>query len=82
MNDYTGLAAALIEGVGIGDLPPVVQPGLLRSGKLIELMPEWRFRTFDLSLVSLGNRNMSKPCRLFKEFVTQMAPTLFPELPN
>jgi DNA-binding transcriptional LysR family regulator len=82
MNDYTGIAAALIEGVGIGDLPPVVQPELLRSGKLIELMPEWRFRTFDLSLVSLGNRHMSKPCRLFKEFVTQMAPTLFPELPN
>jgi DNA-binding transcriptional LysR family regulator len=32
MNDYTGLAPALVAGAGIGDLPPVVQPGLVREG--------------------------------------------------
>jgi DNA-binding transcriptional LysR family regulator len=81
MNDYAGIAAALTTGTGIGELPPVVRPELLRSGKLVEVMPDWHFRTYDLSLVHLGNRHMSKPCRLFKEFVTQMAPTLFPALP-
>jgi len=45
-------------------------------------MPEWRFRAFDLSLVHLGNRHISKPCRLFKEFASQMAPALFPDLPT
>ena len=40
-------------------------------------MPDWRFPSFDLSLVHLGNRHISKPCRLFKEFATQMAPALF-----
>src|SRR6516165_1387370 len=82
MNDFAGLAPALLAGGGIGELPPVVQPGLVRDGHLVEVMPDWRFRTFDLSLVHLGNRHISKPCRLFKEFASQMAPTLFPDLPT
>ena len=82
MNDYSGLAPALLDGAGIGELPPVVRPELVRTGKLIEVMPDWRFRAFDLSLVHLGNRHISKPCRLFKELAAQMAPTLFPELPT
>jgi DNA-binding transcriptional LysR family regulator len=82
MNDFAGLAPALLAGRGIGELPPVVLPELVRKGRLVEVMPDWHFRTFDLSLVHLGNRHISKPCRLFKEFATQMAPTLFPELPT
>jgi DNA-binding transcriptional LysR family regulator len=81
MNDYAGLASALLAGVGIGDLPPVVQPHLIRDGRLVEIMPGWRFRTFDLSMVHLGNRHVSRPVRVFKEFAAQMAPTLFPSLP-
>ena len=81
MNDYTGLAAALVAGGGIGDLPPVVQPRLIQEGRLAEVMPDWRFQTFDLSLVHVGNRYVSKPCRLFKEFAMRMSPTLFPNLP-
>ena len=81
MNDYTGLAAALVAGGGIGDLPPVVQPRLIQEGRLAEVMTDWRFRTFDLSLVHVGNRYVSKPCRLFKEFAMRMSPTLFPNLP-
>jgi DNA-binding transcriptional LysR family regulator len=82
MNDYAGLAPALLAGGGIGELPPLLQPELVRSGRLLEVMPDWRFRAFDLSLVHLGNRHISKPCRLFKEFAAQMAPNLFPDLPT
>jgi DNA-binding transcriptional LysR family regulator len=81
MNDFTGLTSALIAGGGIGDLPPIVQPELMRDGRLVEVMPQWRFRTQDLSLVHLGNRNMPRPVRLFKEFAARMAPTLFTDLP-
>jgi len=35
MNDYTGLATALLAGVGIGDLPTVVQPDLIREDGLL-----------------------------------------------
>jgi len=81
MNDFAGLAFALLAG-GIGELPPVVQPELLRTGQLVEVLPDWRFRTFDLSVVHLGNRHISKPCRLFTDVVVQTAPTLFPALPT
>jgi DNA-binding transcriptional LysR family regulator len=82
MNDFAGLTPALLAGGGIGDLPPVVQPNLIRDGRLVEVMPNWRFRTFDLSVVHLGNRHMPRPLRLFKQFAVQMAPTLFPNLPT
>jgi len=82
MNDYTGLAPALAAGAGIGDLPPVVQPGLIREGRLVEVIPDWRFRTHELSLVQVGNRHITKPCRLFKDLAAQMAPSLFPNLPT
>jgi DNA-binding transcriptional LysR family regulator len=82
MNDYTGLAVALLAGTGIGDLPPLVQPELLREGKLIEVMAEWHFSIFHLWIVHMGNQYMTPPVRLFKEFATQMAPKLFPKLPT
>jgi DNA-binding transcriptional LysR family regulator len=81
MNDYAGLATALLTGVGIGDLPPVVQPDLLREGRLVEIMPRWKFRNFDLSLVHAGNRQTPRVVRVFKEFAAEIAPKLFPKLP-
>jgi DNA-binding transcriptional LysR family regulator len=81
INEYSGLATALLAGTGIGDLPPIVQPELLRDGRLVEVMPKWHFRIFNLSVVHLGNRFIPRPVRVFKEFAVQMAPTLFPALP-
>ena len=81
MNDYAGLAAALLAGVGIGDLPPVVQRSHLHEGRLVEVMPKWKFRNFDLSLVHAGNRHIPRAARAFKEFAVRMAPQLFPKLP-
>jgi DNA-binding transcriptional LysR family regulator len=82
MNDFTGLASALVAGAGIGDLPPVVQPDLVRDGRLVEVMPDWRFRSYDLLMVHLGNRHVTRTLRVFKEFSTHMIPTLFPDLPT
>ena len=66
-------------GVGIGDLPPVVQPELIRDGRLVKVMPECSFDTVDLSVVHLSNRHISRPVRLFTEFAVQIA-VLFPAL--
>jgi DNA-binding transcriptional LysR family regulator len=82
MNDYTGLTAGLLAGFGIGDLPPIVQPELIRDGRLVEVMPDWRFPTFDLAIVHLSNRHITRAVRLFKELAVQMAPALFPDLPT
>jgi DNA-binding transcriptional LysR family regulator len=82
MNDYAGVAAAVLAEGGIGDLPPIVRPDLLRDGGLVEVMPAWRFPAQDLSIMHLSNRQVARPVRLFKEFATRMAPTLFPALPD
>ena len=81
MNDYTGLAHAVLAGAGIGDLPPLVRPDLIREGRLVEIMPKWRFRTFNLSLVHLGNKYLTRQVHLFKDFAAQMGPKLFRTLP-
>jgi DNA-binding transcriptional LysR family regulator len=82
MNDFAGLTPALLAGEGIGELPPIVQPELVRDGRLVEVMPDWRFPTFDLSLVHLSNRLIPRPVRVFKEFAVEMAPKIFPDLPT
>ena len=82
MNDYSGLAKALVSGTGIGELPPIVLPELLKKGELVEVMPSWHFEAVDLSIVYLGTRHLTKALRLFKEFTIQVAPTMFSELPT
>jgi DNA-binding transcriptional LysR family regulator len=82
MNDYAGLASALVSGAGIGDLPPIVEPHLLRDGRLVEVMPKWRFRTVNLWLLRIGNRYTPRSVSLFTEFAARMAPRLFPDLPR
>ncbi len=81
MNDFAGLVSVLVSGGGIGNLPPIVSPHLLREGQLVEVMPQWHFGAVDLLLVHLGNRHIPRCVRLFKEFAVQMAPGLFPSLP-
>jgi DNA-binding transcriptional LysR family regulator len=82
MNDYAGLALAILEGAGIGELPPVVLPHLSRKGAMVEVMPKWRFRTFDLWLLHLGNRHASRAVQAFMNFAIEQTPVLFPRLPH
>ena len=82
MNDYAGLAQALADGTGIGDLPPIVRRDLMSSGRLIELLPDWRLQTESLSLVRLGNRHVPKALRVFMDFATSRARQMFADLPT
>jgi len=82
MNDYAALVVALLAGVGIGELPPIVRPDLIRKGLLVEVMPEWHLPLFSLTIVHTRSRHMPRQVRLFKEFASQMVPTIFPTLPT
>jgi DNA-binding transcriptional LysR family regulator len=82
MNDYAGLVVALLEGSGIGELPPIVQPELMHQGLLVEVMPHWHLPVFDLTIAHLRDRYIPRQVRVFKEFATQMVPVLFPTLPT
>jgi DNA-binding transcriptional LysR family regulator len=81
MNDYTGLIVALLDGCGIGELPPIVQPDLVRSGLLVEIMPDWHLPVFDLTIANLRNRYLPRQVRIFRDFASQMVPSLFGSLP-
>jgi DNA-binding transcriptional LysR family regulator len=82
INDYSALAGALLAGSGIGELPPIVHPELLRKGVLIEMLPEWHLPRVHLVLTETRRRHIPRQVRVFKEFVTLMVPTLFPYLPS
>ncbi len=80
VNDFGCLVPALLAGAGIGDLSPLVRPDALREGRLVEVLPDWRFPARDLSLVHHGRRHAARQVRVFMEFAQQLAPTLFPGL--
>ncbi len=82
MSDYAGLTSLMLADSGIGDLPPVVRPDLLRDGRLVEVLPSWTLPVFDLSLVHPVAREISRPMRAFKDFAARTVPTLFPDLPH
>ena len=81
MNDYAALAVALLSGTGIGELPPIVQPELMRKGRLVEVMPEWHLPRFDLTIAHASSGHIPRQVRVFREFASQMVPKLFPVLP-
>jgi len=81
INEYAGLAVALLAGAGIGELPPIVQPDLVRQGRLMEVMPKWHLSVFNLSLVHLSKRYVPRVLRVFKDFAVEVVPALFPKLP-
>ena len=81
MNDYTGIVPRLLDGAGIGELPPLVRPDLVRDGKLVEVMDDWHFPNFDLKIVHSGGRYVPRVVRIFVDLAAQLAPALFPSLP-
>jgi DNA-binding transcriptional LysR family regulator len=81
MNDYAGIVPRLLDGAGIGEIPPLVRPELVRDGHLVEVMPEWHFPYFDLKVVHHGGRYVPRVVRVFTETAQRLAPALFPSLP-
>jgi DNA-binding transcriptional LysR family regulator len=78
VNDPTSLADALLAGMGIGNLPSVAVGELVRKGQLVEVMPQWRFSTLDVSVVHASSRHVRRPVQEFIRFAAKLAPTLFP----
>ena len=78
VNDPTSLAAALLAGKGIGNLPSMAVGELVQTGRLIELMPQWRFNTLDVSVVHASSRHVRRPVQEFIRFAAKLAPALFP----
>jgi DNA-binding transcriptional LysR family regulator len=78
VNDPASLADALLAGMGIGNLPSVAVGELVQKGRLIEIMPQWRFSTRDVSIVHSSSRHVPRPVQEFIRFTAKLAATRFP----
>jgi DNA-binding transcriptional LysR family regulator len=56
MNDFHGLASVLVAGGGIGELPPVVQPALIREGRRIGALARMIFHSCISGAVTFQSR--------------------------
>ena len=67
MNDFSGLTSALLAGRGIGDLPPLVQPELMRNGRLVEVMPllKYQFPHDDIKVYETKSAEEVMPAIVF-----------------
>ena len=80
-DDVASLVAAALADAGVCALPSMVQPDLIRDGRLLPVMPDWMLEPADLFLMHLGRRHMPRPVQLFKEMATRMVPGLCPGPP-
>ena len=68
INEMTGVQYAAEVGQGIADVPAIICATALQQGKLVEVMPSWRFAPTTLSAIYPSNRNTSRLVKLFMDF--------------
>ena len=78
INDYHGVQRSVLDGSGIGELPSIVCGNALEEGRLVEVMPEWRFEPVTFSAVYSARLNLSRVVRLFKDFCVENIEKLVP----
>lgn len=78
INDYAGVQSAVINGLGISEIPSIVCGPSLQDGCLVEVMPDWRFSPVTLFAIYPSNRNLSRLVRLFKDFCVEKIESLVP----
>jgi DNA-binding transcriptional LysR family regulator len=78
INDYSGVQSAVINGLGISEIPSILCGKDIQDGRLLEVMPDWQFSPVTLSAIYPSNRNLSRLIRLFKDFCVEHIEALVP----
>jgi DNA-binding transcriptional LysR family regulator len=78
INDYAGIQQAVIDGLGVTAIPSIVCSRAIAEGKLVEVLPEWRFPVTHVSVIYPSNRHLSLLVRTFKDFCTSRYDALAP----
>lgn len=68
LNDYAGVLQGLVDGLGISELPGFICKAALQQGRLVEVLPEWRFASVKVAAAFPSFRNLSPVVRAFKDF--------------
>ncbi|WP_172330510.1 LysR family transcriptional regulator [Mangrovicoccus sp. HB161399] len=73
LSDGWALRLAALEGAGICQLPGFSVGGDLRSGRLVEILPDWRAGQIPLHAVYPDNRRIAQRVRAFTSFLARKA---------
>lgn len=69
INHFIGMRRAVALGLGIARLPHYLVIDALRSGELVELLPDWQLPTMPVSLVYPSRQHLPQRARVFRDFV-------------
>jgi DNA-binding transcriptional LysR family regulator len=78
INDYAGIQRAVIDGLGISEIPSIVCGMALKDGSLVEVMPDWQFAPTTIAAIYPSNRNLPRVVRLFRDFCVERFPSMAP----
>jgi DNA-binding transcriptional LysR family regulator len=65
INDYAGVLAAAVAGMGIAEMPAIIGQQELASGQLLPVLPKWQFPEVDLAAYYMTRRHSPRPVQLF-----------------
>jgi len=68
LNDYAGVQQGVVEGLGISEVPSFICKAALEDGRLVEVLPEWRFAAVTVATAYPSNRYLSPLVRTFRDF--------------
>ncbi len=71
INDYAAVKAAVYAGQGIGELPTPLCTTDLQTGRLIEVLPDWRLPEVKLYAVYAEKNSLSQLARYFLDITEQ-----------
>jgi LysR substrate binding domain len=75
LNEYAGVQQGVVDGLGISEVPSFICEAPLNDGRLVEVLPEWRFATITMAATCPGNRYLSPLVRAFKDFAQSTSNT-------
>jgi len=68
LNEYAGVLQGIVDGLGISEVPGFICAPALQAGRLVEVLPEWRFAAIKVAATYPSNRYLSPLVRAFKDF--------------
>jgi len=71
VNDFASLYTLALSGAGVAPLPSLIAASGIRSGALVQVLPDWPFEASPIHALYPSNRHLSAKVRSFVEFVIE-----------
>lgn len=72
VNESNAMIAALLAGLGVGQIAAFTALPLIERGELVHVLPDWTCDTIPLYVVYPPNRHLSAKVRAFVEWVAEL----------